>query len=159
MKRKDYAKGVKFMNVVTTFFEKRREKQIKYEKSVLRDLSIKELKERTNVFFNDSNFVLNHSVDSSFIETCYDVAIESYLLGAQFSKFGYFGESVEQVRNRSANEEKDLVDTLYHFLLYWGDDGETFYCDSLYSMCRQFVETWWFEGFVKGERRYKLRLH
>lgn len=147
------------MNVVTTFFEKRREKQIKYEKSVLRDLSIKELKERTKHFFHHSKIALHDCLEPAWIETCYDVAIEAYLLGAHFSKFGYLGETPQQVRNRSINEEKQLVETLYHLLLYWGNEKDESFCNSLYSICQQFVETWWLEGFEKGERRHKLRLH
>ena len=44
---KDYFKEVnKEVNVITTFVRKNEHKQLKYEKSVLRDISVKALKER-----------------------------------------------------------------------------------------------------------------
>lgn len=146
------------MNVITTFKEKRREKQIKYERSVLRDLSIKMLKERVQQYFGStriaSSFVMNTGVE----EGCYDVALEAYLLGAKYSKFGYYGENIDEVRIRCFQEEKHLIDTLYNFLLLWGNE-ESGMSESLYYLCEQYVHVWWREGFEKGERRHKLRLH
>lgn len=147
------------MNVITTFKEKRREKQIKYERSVLRDLSIKMLKERVQQYFGStriaSSFIMNTGVE----EACYDVALEAYLLGAKFSKFGYYGEDIDAVRMRCFNEEKHLIDTLYNFLLLWGNGEEGGMSESLYYLCEQYVLSWWREGFEKGQRRHKLRLH
>lgn len=147
------------MNVVTTFFEKKREKQIKYEKSVLREISLKTLQERVRQFFGNSSLTSNMVLQAGIEEACYDLAIEAYLLGAHFSRFGYYGEPVENVRQRCVQEEKHLVDTLYNFLLYWGKGFENVYSESLYYLCEQYVESWWTEGFRKGERRHKLRLH
>lgn len=147
------------MNVVTTFFEKKREKQIKYEKSVLQEISLKTLQERVRQFFGNSSLTSNMVLQAGIEEACYDLAIEAYLLGAHFSRFGYYGEPVENVRQRCVQEEKHLVDTLYNFLLYWGKGFENVYSESLYYLCEQYVESWWTEGFRKGERRHKLRLH
>ncbi|MDP4086753.1 MAG: YbaK family protein [Bacillota bacterium] len=147
------------MNVITTLKEKQREKQINYERSVLRDLSINLLKERVKQFFGSfrvsSGMVMNKGIE----EACYDVALESYLLGAKFSKFGYYGESIEEVQERCLLEEKHLIDTLYNFLLYWGGEEEGTLSESLYYMCEQYVHVWWRDGYEKGERRHKLRLH
>jgi hypothetical protein len=147
------------MNVVTTFFEKKREKQIKYEKSVLREISLKTLQERVRHFFGNSSLTSNMVLQAGIEEACYDLAIEAYLLGAHFSRFGYYGESIKSVRQRCVQEEKHLVDTLYNFLLYWGKGFENVYSESLYYLCEQYVESWWTEGFRKGKRRHKLRLH
>jgi hypothetical protein len=145
--------------VITTFKEKRREKQIKYERSVLRDLSIHTLKERVKQYFGStplaSSFVMNTGIE----EACYDVALEAFLLGAKFSKFGYYGENEDEVRKRCVPEEKHLIDTLYNFLLYWGDGLEGTMSESLYYLCEQYIFVWWKEGFDKGQRRHKLRLH
>jgi hypothetical protein len=147
------------VNVITTFKDKQREKQMKYERSVLRDLSINKLKERVKQFFGSSrmsaSFIMNKGVE----EACYDVALEGYLLGAKFSKFGYYGESAEDVRKRCYTEEKHLIDILYNFLLYWCNGEEVTASESLYYMCEQYIHVWWNEGFEKGERRHKLRLH
>ncbi|MHC0039171.1 YbaK family protein [Pseudoneobacillus sp. C159] len=147
------------MNVITTLKDKRREKQIKYERTILRDLSINMLKARVQRFFGSTNLSQNILMRNGVEEACYDVAIEAYLLGAKFSKFGYYGESIDQIRNRCAIEEKHFADTLYNFLLYWGSLDEGRYSESLYYLCEQYVGEWWMEGFKKGERRYKLRLH
>jgi len=147
------------VKVITTFVDKRKEKQLKYEKSVLREISIKALKEKVKYYFGSSDLTSSLILHSGIEEACYDVAIEAYLLGAHFSKFGYYGESVDDVKRRCLKEEKHLIDTLYNFMLYWGKGMEGVYSESLYYLCEQYVESWWMEGFRKGERRHKLRLH
>jgi hypothetical protein len=147
------------VNVITTFKDKQREKQIKYERSVLKDLSINKLKERVKQYFGSSRIASSFVMNTGIEEACYDVALEAYLLGAKFSKFGYYGEGIEEVRDRCYFEEKHLIDTLYNFLLYWGNGEEGTMSESLYYMCEQYINVWWREGFEKGERRHKLRLH
>jgi hypothetical protein len=147
------------VNVITTFREKQREKQIKYERSILRDLSIHTLKERVKQYFGSSRIASSFIMNTGIEEACYDVALEAFLLGAKFSKFGFHGEGMEEVRKRCYFEEKHLIDTLYNFLLYWGNGEEGTQSESLYYMCEQYVNVWWREGFEKGERRHKLRLH
>ncbi|RDU34949.1 DUF2521 domain-containing protein [Neobacillus piezotolerans] len=147
------------MNVITTFNEKRREKQIKYERSVLRDLSINELKKRVQDHFGATRLPHGLMQNPGIQEACYDVALEAYLLGAQFSKFGYRGEKAELAIERCEPEETHLIDTLFNFLLYWGGGEEGYYSESLYFSCEQYVRKWWLDGFEKGMRRQKLRLH
>lgn len=147
------------MNVITTFIDKKKEKQIKYEKSVLREISVKTLKERVQHYFGSSRLTQNVIMDSGIEEACYDVAIEAYLLGANLSRFGYYGETAKDVKSRCYQEEKHLIDTLYNFLLYWGSSDEGIMSESLYYLCEQYVDSWWQEGFHKGERRIKLKLH
>ncbi|WP_316572561.1 YbaK family protein [Neobacillus sp. YIM B06451] len=147
------------MNVITTFNEKRREKQIKYERSVLKDLSINELKKRVQEHFGSLRMSQRLLQNPGIQEACYDVALEAYLLGAHFSKFGTNGEKVELTLERCEPEETHLIDTLFNFLLYWGGGDEGYYSESLYFNCEQYVRKWWLDGFEKGMRRQKLRLH
>ncbi|WP_053368708.1 DUF2521 family protein [Bacillus sp. FJAT-27245] len=147
------------MNVITTFNEKRREKQIKYERSVLKELSINELKKRVQEHFGSTRMSYRLLQNPGIEEACYDVAVEAYLLGAQFSKFGARGEKVEWTLERCEPEETHLIDTLFNFLLYWGGGDEGYYSESLYFNCEQYVRKWWLDGFEKGIRRQKLRLH
>jgi hypothetical protein len=147
------------VNVITTFKEKHREKQMKYERSVLRDLSLNMLRERVKQYFGSSRIASSFIMNSGIEEACYDVALEAYLLGAKFSKFASFGENLEDIKRRCYHEEKHLIDTLYNFLLYWGNGEEGALSESLCYMCEQYVQTWWREGFEKGDRRRKLRLH
>lgn len=147
------------MTVITTFKERRREKQIKYERSVLKELSINTLKERVRQYFGSTRIASSFVMNTGIEEACYDVALEAFLLGAKFSKFGYYGEDMEAVRLRCYKEEKHLIDTLYNFLLYWGSGEEGTMSESLYYLCEQYIHVWWREGYDKGQRRLKLRLH
>ncbi|NHM33410.1 YbaK family protein [Neobacillus terrae] len=147
------------MNLITTLQEKRKERQIKYERSVLKDLSINVLKERVQKYFGSFRLTSSLLMNSGIQEACYDVALESYLLGANLSKFGVYGESVTEVKRRCTSEEKHLIDTLYNFFLYWSTEEDGVLSESLYYLCEQYVEVWWMEGFEKGKKRQKLRLH
>ncbi len=122
-------------------------------------LSLNMLKERVQQYFGSTRIAESFVMNTGIEEACYDVALEAYLLGAKFSKFGYHGEDAEDVRRRCSREEKHLIDTLYNFLLYWGNGGEGAMSESLYYHCEQYVLVWWREGFEKGQRRHKLRLH
>jgi Protein of unknown function (DUF2521) len=153
------ARGEYPLNVLTTFNEKKREKQIKYERSLLRELSIQRLHARVKDCFGSSRLASGLLMNSGIEEACYDVAIEAYLLGGRYSRFGYFGESLEMARKRCREEEKHLVDTLYNFFLFWGNGDEGIAGESLYYMCEQYVDGWWREGFQKGEKRHKLKMH
>ncbi|WP_152446358.1 YbaK family protein [Bacillus sp. THAF10] len=147
------------MNVVTTFKEKRLEKQMKYERKMLREISLEVLRNKVKEFF--SPYLKNKRQQVSVIEEgSLDVAIEAYLLGASYSKFGYHGETVEKVKTRCHIEEKYLVDTLYNYFLYWGLIPENDLAhESFFMTCEAFTDYWWREGFQKGEKRYRMRLH
>lgn len=147
------------MNVITTFVDKKREKQMKYERNLLRDLSIQMLKKSVQKHFGSSRLTENLVMKTGIEEACYDIAIEAYLLGARMSRFGFLGETVNSVQMRCEQEMKHLSDTFYNFLLYWGHGDEGTLSESLVYMCEQFVSSWWSEGYHKGERRHKLRLH
>ncbi|RFU61445.1 DUF2521 family protein [Peribacillus glennii] len=147
------------MNVITTLREKQKAKQVKYDRKILRELSIETLKNRVQEFFG-SDRIIGVSFSQVLEEACYDVAIEAFLLGANYSKFASYGESMEMARNRSSKEEKHLTDTLFNFILYWGKAGDNdIYNESLYYRCEGYVGSWWEEGFEKGDRRRKMRLH
>ena len=61
---KNTSKEVKYeVNVITTFIEKKREKQIKYEKSVLREISVKTLKERVQHYLGSSRLTQSLSYE------------------------------------------------------------------------------------------------
>lgn len=147
------------MTVITTFKEKREAKRILFERKVLRELSIKQLKEKVQFYF--SPFFRSQSIYSTAIEDgSIDIAIELYILGAQMSRFGYFGETEDQVRKRCFQDLKHYTDSLYEYLQYWGAAaGNDLMNESVYIASEQFVSYWWKEGFRKGEMRHKMRLH
>ncbi|MFC7787158.1 MULTISPECIES: DUF2521 family protein [unclassified Rossellomorea] len=148
------------MNVITTFNTKRREKQIKSERTLLKEISIKMLQESVRKHFGYIKVQGGVFMQQGFDEACFDVAIEAYLLGGKVSKFGYTGEPSDVVKKRCEEELKHFIDTLYNFWLYWSEMGVSNQVDeSFYFCCEHFVETWWSEGYEKGIKRHKLRLN
>jgi hypothetical protein len=147
------------MVIVTSLKDKRREKQINYERKMLRELSLDILRKKVRYYF-EPLFFKDHDWTLSLEEGCIDIAIEAFLLGAHFSRFGFYGESLPLVKKRCRAEEKVLIDALYNYLCFCSPEGEKdFYQESIYYTCEQYVQAWWEEGFQKGEKRYRLRLH
>ncbi|CAM4340802.1 DUF2521 family protein [Bacillus manliponensis] len=141
------------MNVIVSLKEKQKEKQIKYERKMLRELSLKTLRENIRNSFSMDTFHCQHE------DYCIELGIESYLLGARYSKFGYYGESFIDVKSRSSQEEFQLTELLFHFLTSMPFLNDTSKEEKLYESCQRFISAWWQEGYEKGERRYRLKLH
>jgi Protein of unknown function (DUF2521). len=105
------------LNIDLTFMKKRRERQIQYEQSVLRDISYRTLKDGVEKHFG--NFIINGRpvIGSTIEEICYDMAIEAYLAGSRYSRLGYYGEPQESVFQKSAGERavlgKELADYFF----------------------------------------------
>ncbi|MFS1516714.1 YbaK family protein [Bacillus sp. SM2101] len=147
------------MNVITTFAAKQKEKQVIYERKMLRELSLEIIKKQVEQTFSDF-YKLGVVAISAIEDGCVDVAVESYLLGASYSRFGYFGEPLEKVKLRCITEEKYLINTLYDYVIYWGNvDDFSLMNESMYYTCEHFVSYWFNEGFYKGEKRYRMKLH
>ena len=65
------------MEIITSFTIKKLEKQLAYERNVLKDLSYRELCRRVRTYWQQ------YMIVSEVMETiCIDMAIEAYLLGA-----------------------------------------------------------------------------
>jgi Protein of unknown function (DUF2521) len=151
---------VNTLTVITSFNEKRREKQIKYERSMLKELTIQMLRKKVRHFFGTLSSGAGVILDQAIEEGCFDIAIEAYLLGSRFSRFGYYGETVDQVKERSIYELEQLSDALYDFIQFWVNiKSEQKMDERLMIKCEQFVNEWWLEGFNRGRMKYKLRLH
>lgn len=146
------------MSVIHTLNEKRREKQMEYELSVLKELSLKRIKETVAkhfLFYFESGAMYKSVVE----EGCIDYAIEAYLLGAQYSRFGYYGESIQTVRSRCLQEVKELTHSFYEYLICWGKASNDCTMDeSIFFTSEGFIHSWWLEGYEVGEKRHKLRL-
>jgi len=148
------------LNVITTLKEKRREKQIKYERSMLKELTIQMLRREVRNHFGSLSSGAGVMLDQAIEEGCFDIAIEAYLLGSRFSRFGYYGESADQVKERSIHEMEQLSQALYDFIQFWTNIRlEQKEDETLMIKCEQFVNDWWLEGFHRGRKKYKLKLH
>ncbi|MEK4222249.1 DUF2521 family protein [Bacillus sp. FSL W8-0116] len=70
------------MTVITSFTERLRKKEIQLERSLLKELSIQNLQNSIRMYFGTIHLFGNVLMDPGFEDACFDVGIESYLLGA-----------------------------------------------------------------------------
>ncbi|ARK28554.1 YbaK family protein [Halalkalibacter krulwichiae] len=142
---------------VTVLSDKRREKQWKFERSILKNLSLKELKANVEEHFR--SVVPFHFLSHPFlIDPCMDMAIDAFLVGAEYSKFGYSGENETEVKRRCDDELTEISHCIFNLLQGWLIDSD-YLLDSLQVSTEAFVDHWWTKGFREGEKRYRLRLH
>lgn len=146
------------MTVFKNLKEKRREKQKKYERSVLRDIHIKDIRKSARNIFIQFSFTLYETFEE--IECMMvDYAIEFYLYGASFGKWGYYGEDFLQIKQRMKGKEKFFANEFF-IVLYekLRNPIDLLERERLYICVEQFVEIWMQKGFQNGTRKYKLRL-
>ncbi|WP_227938858.1 YbaK family protein [Alkalihalobacillus deserti] len=142
---------------VTVLSDKRREKQWKFERNVLKNLSLKDLKANVEEHFKP--VVPFHFLSHPFLlDPCMDMAIDAFLLGAEYGKFGYLGESEKQVKERCDDDLTEIMHCIFNLLQGWLMDSD-YLLGSLQISTEAFVEHWWMKGFKEGEKRYRLRLH
>lgn len=156
LKLRKKKKGIE-VNVITSFYEKQRYKQIEFERKMLRDISFAQIEEISKEHFAPYLHAV-FGYQTPLEEVAIDYAVEAYLLGASLSRLGYFGESIEEVRRRSEQDEKQLARDLFDYWSYWTDADEPVLA-SIYASCESFIGHWWRSGFDKGEKRRRLRLH
>ncbi|ALC83378.1 MULTISPECIES: DUF2521 family protein [Bacillus] len=145
------------MEGVLSFADKKRKKDRQYEQSMLRELSLEKIISSVDLCFRS---IFHLVEDSTYIKDgCVDFAIEAFLLGASFGKFGYYGESAQMAVVRSEKEERELQHDFYEYIYHWSDAFRVYLNEeSLYIECEQFIRSWWIEGFSAGKKRLKLRL-
>lgn len=141
------------MNLITNFREKRRVKQINFEKNLLRELKIMQLRSQLKESF--SYFIDAEGQQRKAREDyCLELVVETYLLGARYSRFGYYGEPLENVKRRSEKESDWLTYLFYSSIFGRKDDIQV----EPFNQCKSFLNNWWLDGYLKGERRHRLRL-
>jgi hypothetical protein len=144
------------MNDVISLKQKRHQKELIYEKKMLRELSLTDIKKR----FEDCFGFFEKGKKEMIEDGCIDFAIEAYLLGAKYSRFGFYGESMEDANRRCWMEEKRLVDDLFDYFINWGKlNIKDISFDEVFLVCEYYIQSWWKQGYIKGEKRYKMRLH
>ncbi len=142
-------------NVITVFKERQRHKRLEFERRVLIEISLKELSDNIRDMF--SPFFSEAILYKGDVENvCMDIAIEAYLLGAEYSKFSYHGEPMSVVHKRCFKLEKALIEALFDYWLFWKTSAV--YEESLQITCDVFVSNWWKAGCEKGMMRRRLRL-
>lgn len=147
------------MNVDTTFLKRRHEKQIRFERSLLRELSLEALKKSVGRFFGTAPASGGDMFGVAVEEGFYDIALEAYILGSRYSRIGYYGKPLEEVLESSEEERESYALALYDFITFWLSGRFGSGDVKLQETCRQFVKYWFIEGFNNGKLRYKMRLH
>ncbi|ADU28449.1 YbaK family protein [Evansella cellulosilytica] len=145
------------MNVVTDLGERRRRKQWKFERSMLRALSIEDMRKDVQEQFFDQ--LVGQSVGKLYlVDYCLDIGIDAYLLGSEFGRFGYYGETAEQAQHRCIEEINAYIEQTTGQFKSWFtlDEVET---TIQHEKSRAFILRWWNKGFAEGEKKYRLRLH
>ncbi|MCR6098221.1 DUF2521 family protein [Salipaludibacillus agaradhaerens] len=145
------------MNVIFTLGEKRKEKQWKYQRSMLRTLSINDMKKDVQRRFFAHE--MEETVSQLYLQDfCLDVGIDAFLLGAEFARFGYYGEPEFTVMRRCAGEINMQIDQTVAQFVAWLklDDAQT----AVYKeVATGFIYEWWRQGFDEGRKRHQLKLH
>jgi hypothetical protein len=85
------------------------------------------------------------------------MAIDSYLLGAGYSRFAYHGETLEKIKDRAYEKLKAIADGLFEYWQFWCW-GTEMMMESLHLCCEAYVHIWWMEGYRNGEKRYRMKL-
>jgi hypothetical protein len=145
------------MEGVLSFIDSKRKKDRLYEQGMLRELSLEKIMNSIEHCFGSIFHLLDNS--TYIKDGCVDFAIEAYLLGAGYGKFGYYGESAQIAVTRSEKEERELVNDFYEYIFHWSDAFRVHLKEeSVYMECEQFIRKWWIEGFSARKKRLKLRL-
>ncbi|MBM7096686.1 DUF2521 family protein [Bacillus sp. H-16] len=145
------------MNLITSFSEKRRKKQWNYERRVLRSLSISDLRKDVHQHFMTTIYM--DRVSNMYLEDfCVDIGIDAFLLGSEYGRFGYFGETAETVKARCMDEIDIYAEQSAGQFYAWlgGSEADE---ERYKQMSEAFVHRWWEKGFNEGVRRYKMKLH
>lgn len=145
------------MNVIFTLGEKRKEKQWKYQRSILRTLAVNDMKKDVQRRF--FAYDMEETVSQLYLQDfCLDVGIDAYLLGADFARFGFYGESEFSVMQRCAGEINALIEQTAAQFTAWLNLDEA--QSSVYKeVATGYIYEWWRKGFDEGKKRLQLRLH
>lgn len=143
--------------IVTTLSDRRRVKRWKLERKVLRKLSLEQLKKDVEETYR--SIIPFYFLSYPFlIDPCMNMAIDAYLVGAEYGRFGYLGESEQEAYARCEEEVAEITFSMFNLLQGWLME-EDYLLDSLYKATEDFVEYWWQKGFKEGEKQYRMRLH
>ncbi|WP_171051901.1 DUF2521 family protein [Alteribacter natronophilus] len=145
------------MNLITSFSEKRRKKQWNYERRVLKSLSIADMRKDVHQHFMTTIYM--DRVSNMYLEDfAVDIGIDAFLLGSEYGRFGYFGESADMAKSRCLDEIDIYIEQSAGQFAAWlhgSEEDEERYK----QLSESFVHRWWEKGFNEGVKRYKMKLH
>ncbi|PCK23517.1 deoxyguanosinetriphosphate triphosphohydrolase [Bacillus pumilus] len=147
------------MAEVLSFYQLKTKRDVTLEKKLLRTLSLQRVTVASEKLTKNL-FPFADDPAGIMSDGCIDFAIEAFLAGGRYGESRKNGESFDDMKKRSFQEENDLIEELAGCLQSWGNMfrmEQTM--SSLYPFAKDFLSMWWQEGFRESEKRHKLRLH
>ncbi|MEK5308537.1 YbaK family protein [Bacillus sp. FSL R5-0439] len=147
------------MAEVLSFYQLKTKRDVTLEKKLLRTLSLQQVTAASEKF-TKKLFPFADDPAGIMSDGCIDFAIEAFLAGGRYGESSKYGESLDDIKKRSSQEETELIEELAGCLQSWGNMfrmERKMSC--LYPSAKEFLSMWWQEGFRESEKRHKLRLH
>ncbi|MFC0525748.1 DUF2521 family protein [Pontibacillus salicampi] len=134
-------------------------KQLAFERNLLRELTLDEVQKDVEGSFR-SLFLSYYVYDTAIREEAVEQAMEAYLLGAEASQYLCNGDDVKEVSSRYRVELDTIVYDFYDYLDYWQEATARNGWFALRGerICRDFFQRWWTLGMEKGKIRRRLKL-
>jgi hypothetical protein len=148
-------KGEETMGVLLDFHEKKRHKQIAFERRALQDLSYEKIERATRHYFKPLLTTISTN-DGIAVEMCAEYALEAFLMGATMGKYGFRGEKRAHVFNRCGHEYGQLLEEFCDFWNFWSAGKLQ---QEAATICAAYLRDWWNEGFDTSIRRWKMKLY
>lgn len=145
------------LNTVVNFAAFRKEKQQQYEREALKDFSLELLGRHYRHLIKGLKSLPGCPLEPAE-EHCYDMAVESFLIGSAYSKFAKYGESPDKIMQRSKRELDTLAAQLFYHLNQPMEETAPFHENTLRTLTEEYVTAWWLEGYSKGIQRHKTRM-
>lgn len=142
-----------------SFYQLKTKREITLEKKLLRTLSLQRVTAASEKF-TKRLFPFADDPAGIMSDGCIDFAIEAFLVGGRYGESSKHGESFDDIKKRSSQEDDELIEELAGCLQSWGSmfrmEQKTSF---LYPFAKDFLSMWWQEGFRESEKRHKLRLY
>ena len=135
---------------------KKREKDWKFERDILRELSITNLRLSVEMTFRTDGpvYILSHF--RPLLDTAFDCAVEAYLLGATNSHS--LNDSLEKISKQRPQQIEVTATILKQYVEYYFAKYRFPMIQKIFIQCEHLIYFWWLEGYKVGKKRKKLRL-
>ncbi|MGL4523471.1 MAG: DUF2521 family protein [Bacilli bacterium] len=143
------------MHDVVDINEKRREVQLRFERTMLKEIRFIDLKKDALEMLKQWD-AIGGIEENQMFKLILERGVEAFLVGAQVSKFGTRGESKERCHDRVWIERlllKNEIIVMIETLL-----GNEHLPSKMLAAVEQFVDLWVSTGYEQGYRKYKLKM-
>lgn len=107
------------MAEVLSFYQLKTKRDVTLEKKLLRTLSLQQVTAASEKF-TKKLFPFADDPAGIMSDGCIDFAIEAFLAGGRYGESSKYGESFDDIKKRSFQEEAELIEELAGCLQSWG---------------------------------------